>query len=404
MIIESVPKSPNRRPIAIVIGLDCITGLQMTRVLHRCGIRVTGIANNPEHFATRTRCVSEIAIVERNDRSLLECLRTLATKDRCVLMPATDTAVAFVAQHGSELSSLFQLANPGATSIDRALGKAPFAIHAKLHGIQIPRTRVVENFDDLQCAADDLTGPYVLKPNFKSQRWDDLAGVKVLRVDDRTALTQAYERCQDWSDSFVLQEWVAGGDDAMYSYYSFVAEDKQIVAECVGHKIRQWPRQTGSGTLSEICNDPEICETGRALLESLDHRGFATINMKRDSETGKLFVIECNVGRPGMGMFVAEAAGIEMTHLAYRSLAGLPSSATPVVRFPDARWVSMKRDFAAALTGWQQGELSLAAYLRSMRRVRRRAVFDMRDPLPFFRDLLRSPGQVYRRRLDEGLS
>jgi hypothetical protein len=32
-------------------------------------------------------------------------------------------------------------------------------------------------------------------------------------------------------------------------------------------------------------------------------------------------VIEDNVGRPGMGMFVAEAAGIEMTYLAYRSLA-----------------------------------------------------------------------------------
>ncbi len=226
----------------------------------------------------------------------------------------------------------------------------------------------------------------------------------MLRVDDGTALTRAYERCQDWSDSFAVQEWVGGGDDAMYSYYAFIAEDKRIVAECVGHKIRQWPRLTGSGTLSEIYDDPEICATGRALLESLDHEGFATVNMKRDSETGKLFVIECNVGRPGMGMFVAEAAGIEMTHLAYCSLAGLPLSSAPVVRFPDARWVSMKRDFAAAVTGWQQGELSLIAYLRSMRGVRRRAVFDLRDPVPFFRDLLRSPGQVYRRRLDENHS
>ena len=186
----------------------------------------------------------------------------------------------------------------------------------------------------------------------------------MLRVDDGTALTRAYERCQDWSDSFVVQEWVGSGDDAMYSYYAFIAEDKRIVAECVGHKVRQWPRLTGSGTLSEIYDDPEICATGRALLESLDHEGSPTVNMKRDSETGKLFVIECNVGRPGMGMFVAEAAGIEMTHLAYCSLAGLPLSSAPVVRFPDARWVSMKRDFAAAVTGWQQGELSLIAYLR----------------------------------------
>jgi predicted ATP-grasp superfamily ATP-dependent carboligase len=316
-------------------------------------------------------------------------------------MPATDTAVTFMTQHGVELSRLFRIASPPTESIEYAIGKAPFSVHAEKHNIPTPRTRIVENFDDLHRAAAELTGPYVLKPNVKSPRWDELAGFKVLLADDRTALVEGYERCKDWSDCFVIQEWVAGNDEAMYSYYAFIAEDERVVAECVGHKIRQWPRLTGSGTLSEICDEPEIRETGRLLLESLDHRGFATINMKRDANTGKLFVIEINAGRPGMGMFVAEAAGIEMTHLAYQALVGQPLPSTPLVRFPNARWVSMKRDFASALAGWRQGELSLAAYLRSIRGVRRRAVFDLRDPLPFLYDVLRSPGQVYRRRSEE---
>jgi predicted ATP-grasp superfamily ATP-dependent carboligase len=98
-----------------------------------------------------------------------------------------------------------------------------------------------------------------------------------------------------------------------------------------------------------------------------------------------------------MGMFVAEAAGIELSYLAYRSLAELPASAVPHIRFPRSRWVSLKRDVAAAFAGWRKGELSLAAYLRSMRGVRRRAVFDLRDPLPFLYDLLRSPMQMYQR-------
>ena len=95
---------------------------------------------------------------------------------------------------------------------------------------------------------------------------------------------------------------------------------------------------------------------------------------------------------------VAEAAGIEMTYLAYQSLVGQPLPSTPLVRFPDARWISMKRDFAAAIAGWRQGELSLSAYLRSIRGVRRRAVFDLSDPLPFLYDVLRSPGQFLHRR------
>lgn len=399
-----VSKISDSHPVAIVIGLDCITGLQIARVLHRHGIEVIGIANDPEHFSVQTRCVSSLKIVDRNGQALLECLRTLATKNRPALMPATDAAVMFMTQNSEELSRLFRIASPGAKSVEHAIGKAPFALHARKYDIPVPRTRVVKDIHDLHRAAEELTAPYVLKPNLKSPSWDALAGFKVLLAKDSTALEQGYERCKNWCDYFVVQEWVEGSDDAMYSYYAFVAADGQVVAECAGHKIRQWPRLTGSGTLSEICDDPEILKTGRALLQSLDHRGFATVNMKRDTNTGKLFVIEINPGRPGMGMFVAEAAGIEMTHLAYQSLVGQPLSSAPLIQFPNARWISMKRDFASAFAGWRRGELSLAGYLRSIRGVRRRAVFDLRDPLPFLYDLLRSPGQVYRRRTKENSS
>jgi predicted ATP-grasp superfamily ATP-dependent carboligase len=105
-----------------------------------------------------------------------------------------------------------------------------------------------------------------------------------------------------------------------------------------------------------------------------------------------------------MGMFVAEAAGIEMTHLAYRSLLGQPLPNAQCVRFPNARWVSMKRDFASAFAAWKQRELSLVSYLGSLRGVRRRAVFDLGDPLPFLYDLWRSPGQIFRRRSQDSHS
>jgi predicted ATP-grasp superfamily ATP-dependent carboligase len=312
-------------------------------------------------------------------------------------MPATDAAVLIVARHGAELSTRFRIANPTGGSIERALGKAPFARHAEQHGIPIPRTSVAENLDEIRRAARELSAPFVLKPDIKTERWTALAGAKVFIAEDGLALERVYERCREWSDRFVVQEWIEGGDDAVYSYYAFIADDRRVIAECVGHKLRQWPPGTGSGTLSEFCDDPEILETGRALLESLDHRGFATVNMKRDSATGKLFVIEANVGRPGMGMFVAEAAGIEMTYLAYRSLAGLAIPPTPPARFPNARWVCLKRDLAAAIAAWRRGELGLAAYLRSLRGVRRCAVFALRDPLPFFHDVLRLPRQLAQR-------
>jgi predicted ATP-grasp superfamily ATP-dependent carboligase len=213
--IKPVSTSSDSNPIAIVIGLDCITGLQIARVLHQHGIRVTGIASNPEHFAVRTRCVSNVTIVENNGAALLERLRSLATEDRPVLMPATDTAVTFMTQHGDELSRLFRIASPPTNSIEYAIGKVSFSIHAKKHDIPTPRTNIVENIDDLHHAAEELTEPYVLKPNVKSPHWDELAGFKVLFAEDRAALVEGYARCKNWCDCFVVQEWVAGGDDAM---------------------------------------------------------------------------------------------------------------------------------------------------------------------------------------------
>jgi hypothetical protein len=80
-----VSDASNIRPGAIVIGLDCITGLQTARALHQQGIAVTGIAFDPNHFANRTRCVSKLVIAKRSGGALLECLRRLATDDRPVL-------------------------------------------------------------------------------------------------------------------------------------------------------------------------------------------------------------------------------------------------------------------------------------------------------------------------------
>lgn len=390
-----IDRSPSN-PSAIVLGLDCITGLQTARALHRRGVRVTGIAHDPTHFATRTRCVERVLPAPRDDAGLLACLRPLATQDRPVVIPATDAAVFFLARNAAALGSSFRVSNLGGRSIERALGKVAFAHHAQEHAIPIPRTAAVEDLDGLRRAAAELRPPFLLKPDVKDERWIQQARAKLFVAADADELERLYARCRTWNDRFVVQQYVEGGDDRMYSYYAFIGEDGRLVAECVGHKLRQWPRRTGSGTLSEHCTDDEIERCGRALLASLDHRGHATVNMKRDGRTGRLFVIEANLGRPGMGVFVADAAGIEMIWLGHRSLAGESFSALPTARFPGARWVCLKRDFAAAWAAWRAGELGALAYLGSLRGVRRCAVLDLRDPLPFLHDLFRLPRHLSR--------
>jgi predicted ATP-grasp superfamily ATP-dependent carboligase len=72
-------------------------------------------------------------------------------------------------QYGDELARLFRIASPPTESIEYAIGKAPFSIHAAQHDIPTPRTKIIENIDALHRAAEELTAPYVLKPNESSQ-------------------------------------------------------------------------------------------------------------------------------------------------------------------------------------------------------------------------------------------
>ena len=65
-----------------------------------------------------------------------------------------------------------------------------------------------------------------------------------------------------------------------------------------------------------------------------------------------------------------------------------PAAEAPRQRHVGAKWIYLRHDLQAALYHMLRRELTPAAWLRSLRGVRRDAVFAWRDPLPFAADLL----------------
>ena len=383
-----------QKPSAIVLGFDCITGLQIARQLHRFGVQVTGLVANPGHFTAASRAVQRVVALGIEDPQLLPRLIDLAEPCRPVLIPATDAAVKFLCAHTDALAPHFRSAVWAPDAVRRALGKIEFAAEAERHALPVPRTAAVRSLPELRAAAAALRSPYVLKPDHKTPDWDRGAPTKIIEADSPEALEIAYATYRHACPAFVVQEWIRGGDDAMYSYYVFAGRDGRIVADCLAHKLRQWPRNIGSGTLAEVSRDPELIEIGRRVLDRLALRGFVSVQMKRDAVSGEVAIIEVNVGRPAMGSFLSEAAGIDMLHLAYQEIAGAPASAAPALRHPDARWTSLKRDHRAALSALRSGELSIRTYLHQLRGIRGHAVWSRRDPMPFLLDLLRTPAKL----------
>ena len=90
----------------IVVGLDCITGLQTARIFARRGVRVIGIVGDTRHFCSRTRICDRIVATDTRSERLVESLLDLGPTlpDRAVLVPCTDLVVLLISAHRDALA------------------------------------------------------------------------------------------------------------------------------------------------------------------------------------------------------------------------------------------------------------------------------------------------------------
>ncbi|MFL5395480.1 MAG: hypothetical protein ACJ79G_21835, partial [Myxococcales bacterium] len=77
---------------AIVVGLDCITGLQTARLLAARGIRVIGVASDSRHFACKSRACERVVVADVASDELIDTLERLGAglETPAVLFPCTD--------------------------------------------------------------------------------------------------------------------------------------------------------------------------------------------------------------------------------------------------------------------------------------------------------------------------
>ena len=88
------------RPPAIIVGLDCITGLQSARILSGHGIPIIGIAADPTHFCCRTRACAQVLYADTGSEAFVRVLQALGPglPQRAVLYPCTDMSVLLISR------------------------------------------------------------------------------------------------------------------------------------------------------------------------------------------------------------------------------------------------------------------------------------------------------------------
>lgn len=376
------------RPPAVVVGLDCITGLQTARILAARGVPVLAIAADRDHFACRTRVCEEIVYADIAGDELVRTLEAIGPRleSKAVLVPCTDASVLVLSRERERLDAWYQLVLPEHDVVERLMDKIGFYTYAQEQGLPLPQTFLLRSRADAEAAAGALSFPAVLKPPLKTPTWEREIKVKAFKAAGPRELLDFYDRTAPYTDVLVAQEWIEGGEGNLFSCNCYFDRESKPIVTFVARKIRQWPPQTGTSSLGEECRNDEVLHETIRLFEGVGYRGLGYVEMKRDERTGRHLIVEPNIGRPTGRSAIAEAGGVELLYAAYCDAAGLPLPPDLEQRYGSAKWIYFRCDVQSALYYWWRGELGLGEWRRSWQGRKVDAVFSRADPVPFFLD------------------
>jgi len=386
---------------AIVIGLDCVTGLQTARILAQHQVPVIAIANDPNSSFCRTKVCERILSADTANNELIELLVALGPKlsSKAVLFPCSDASVLLISRNREELKEWFHIALPEQEVVETLLDKVGFYRYAQKIELRVPRTFIINSSADLSLALNELTFPCILKPPLKSTLWERNCPLKVLKFLDAESLQQAYKRCAPWAPQLILQEWIDGPDEELFSCNCYFNSQSLPLVTFISRKLRQWPPETGVSSLGEECRNDVVLQESIRLFQSADYHGLGYVEIKRDVRSDNYFVIEPNIGRPTARSAIAEAGGVSLLYAAYCDIAGEPLPVNLKQKYGKAKWIYLRRDIQSAVHYWRQGSLSLISWWQSWRGVRKDAVFSWTDPGPFWGELRRCVPLLLRRQI-----
>ena len=353
-------------------------------------VRALGLAGIPVVIATQDRRAPSTA--SRYCKGVLE-LPPLAERDAVVA-----TLVQAAARYGARLPLFYDnddrltlvqdcraalaphfallLNEPGLA--DALLEKSRFQALAERTGLPVPRR--IE-----WPALDAERGPVLVKPRTRTA-WDNssirlqlFSGAGKARVFANGREARANALVAQLAASLQFQEYVPGGDDAIWSFHGFAAPGGEVLASFVGRKIRTYPALTGDSSYLRLARDEGLEALGRRISARLGLAGIFKMDFKRAPD-GRCCLLEINT-RFNLWHYLGAANGVNLPAVAYQYLTEekIPQKSIARVRY---RWLCLREDWRAH----QEGQVNLVEWVRSLAYLPMAYdLFAWTDPLPFVR-------------------
>ena len=381
---------PGDQQGVVIIGGEH-PGLGVARSLGRRGIPVY-VVDDQWAVASFSRYVTRFIKVKslRDERvtvnAVLDVGKRYGLRD-WILVPTRDETVAAFSRCRSELAEFFRVTTPEWSTVKWAWDKKNTYDLAVQLKIPCPETFNPGNIEELEALESRL--PLAVKPAVK-ENFFYATGAKAWRANNMDDLRILYRKAVQLTSprEIMIQEIIPGNGTHQVSYCAFFCKGRKH-SSLVARRARQHPREFGrAATYVESIELPIIEELSERFLKAIDYHGLVEVEFKQDPRDGKYKLLDVNARTWGFHS-LGGVAGVDFSYLMFADQMGKP--AAECRGKAGVGWMRLLTDVPTAISDLFCGQLSLGAYLASLRRMRVESVFCRKDPVPSLAEVLLLP-------------
>ena len=374
--------------VAIIGGH--IQALGLARQVAQLGIEPVLLVDSAWAVARFSKYVSSLHKYSNNNE-LLQILNKLYLPEQATLIfPTNDEAVEFLSDHYATLNEQFALGipNPELVTLFNDKRKAYQYVTAK--GIPCPQCWYPNTLEDVAKLAPQLAYPVVVKPAIMYS-FHATFSKKAYRCDNAEQLLAIFNRINDANypiETILIQEFLSGGPQYLYSYGVFAANG-QSKAALIANRIRQNPMDFGnSTTFAKTCHIPQIEKQSVKLLQLVNYFGLGEVEWMYDSQSDTYKFLEINT-RAWKWHTISNQLGFSFIGAMIDYYNGKDSD--PVQTQEVVGWVERLTDWTVVAKECLKRRMRLNDVCKTYKMPKENAVWQWSDPLPGIMYILMAP-------------
>ncbi len=242
------------------------------------------------------------------EKEFLRILKEFQSKHlnkKIILISTNETYTEFIAKNKDKISKNYIYNIPDLKIIKSLTNKEEFYKKYKDFGLSFPKT-VYYNTQNETKILTTLEYPVILKPSnvVMYNHLDFTHKKKIYKLENEEELISTINDIKEsgYTDKLIIQEFIPGGDDALFDSVAYVNKKKKIEFLSFAQIGLQEHTKNMVGNAAVLINGFNTFKGDtkneafkiKKFLEDIDYQGFAEIDMKYDYRDNTFKVLEIN--------------------------------------------------------------------------------------------------------------